>query len=217
MNGVIVPPDEMVRPRMAVIPRLLAMASYSLPALGAALSAFCLYRVLQGMRVAESAGIAAVTGGLAEANVPVLVGLYAAIAGGFVTIIVAAVRTGIETTTVSPPAWFYLIVVAFCLVPVGLWWTTESMFIQALYPGSDGIAFVATTISTLITLTMIIGPVVVFLLFIFAVVPFRLNPNGPWLAIIVLVFAQIVLILVTVAFQMRTSWLWLVMEAESLG
>ena len=187
MNPAIVPPNEMVRPRMATIPRLLAMASYSLPALGASLSAFFLYRVLQAMRDAENAGIAAVTGGLAEANIPVLVGLYAAIAGGFVTIIVAAVRTSIETTTVSPPAWFYLVVVTFCSVPVGLWWTTESMFIQALYPGSDGISFVATTISTLITLTMIVGPLVVLLLFILSIIPFRLNPNGQWIAIITLV------------------------------
>jgi hypothetical protein len=202
---------------MAVIPRLLAMASYSLPALGASLSAFFLYRVLQAMRDAENAGLAAVTGGLAEANVPVLVGLYAAIAGGFITIIVAAVRTGIETTTVSPPAWFYLIVAALCFLPVGLWWTTESMFIGALYPGSDGISFVATTISTLIFLIMIVGPLAVLLLFILSVIPFRVNPNGQWLAIIILVFAQIVLILVTVAFQMRTSWLWRVMASESLG
>ena len=133
------------------------------------------------------------------------------------TIIVAAVRTSIETTTVSPPAWFYLVVVTFCSVPVGLWWTTESMFIQALYPGSDGISFVATTISTLITLTMIVGPLVVLLLFILSIIPFRLNPNGQWLAIIILVFAQIILILATVAFQMRTSWLWRAMETESLG
>jgi hypothetical protein len=111
MNPAIVPPNEMVRPRMAVIPRLLAMGSYSLAALGAALSAFWMYRVLEAMRVAEAAGISAVTGGLAESNIPGLVGLYAAIVGGFITIIVAAVRTGVATTTVSPPAWFYFITV----------------------------------------------------------------------------------------------------------
>ena len=103
MNPAIVPPNEMVRPRMAVIPRLLAMCSYSLGALGAALSAFSLYGVLEAMRFAESAGIGAVTGGLAESNIPILVGLYAAIAGGFITIIVAAVRTGIATPPSHPP------------------------------------------------------------------------------------------------------------------
>ena len=216
MNPAIVPPNEMVRPRMATIPRLLTMASYSLPALGASLSAFLLYRVLQAMRVAENAGIAAVTGGLAEANIPVLVGLYAAIAGGFVTIIVAAVRTGIETKTVSPPAWFYVVAGPLCFLPVGFWWATESMFIQALYPGSDNISFVATTISTLIFVIIILGPLAMLLLFILSVIPFRLNPQGQRLAIVVLVFIQIVLILVTIAFQMRTSWLWRVMETESL-
>ena len=78
MNPGIVPPNEMVRPRMATIPRLLARASYSLGALGASIGAFFLYRVLEAMREAESAGIGAVTGGLAESNIPVLVGLYAA-------------------------------------------------------------------------------------------------------------------------------------------
>jgi hypothetical protein len=217
MNPAIVPPNEMVRPRMATIPRLLAMASYSLGALGASLSAFLLYRVLEAMRLAEHAGISAVTGGLAEANVPVLVGLYAAIAGGFITIIVAAVRTAIATTTVSPPAWFYFVAAALCFLPVGLLWATESMFIQALYPGTEGISFVATTIRTLLILTMLVGPIAVFLLFILSVIPFKLNPNGQWLGIVILVFAQIVLILLAIAFQMRTSWLWRAMETESLG
>ena len=132
MNPVIVPPNEMLRPRMAVIPRLLAMCAYSLAALGASLSAFGLYGVLEAMRVAESAGIGAVTGGLAESNIPVLVGLYAAIAGGFITIIVAAVRTGIATTTVSPPAWFYFVTGALCFLPAGLFWATQSMFISGV-------------------------------------------------------------------------------------
>lgn len=217
MNPAIVPPSEMLRPRMATIPRLLAMGSFSLAALGSSLSAYLLYRVLEAMRVAESAGIGAVTGGLAEANVPVLVGMYAAIAGGFVTIIVAAVRTGIATATVSPPAWFYFVTAALCFLPVAILWTTESTFIQALYPGSPGISFVAGNIRLLLLLTILIGPLAVVLLFILSVIPFRLNPNGQWLGIIVLVFAQILLIILTVTFQMRTSWLWRVMETESLG
>jgi hypothetical protein len=90
------------------------------------------------------------------------------------------------------------------------------MFIQVLYPGSDGISFVATTISTAIFVIIILGPLAMLLLFILSVIPFRLNPQGQWLAIAVLVFIQIVLILVTIAFQMRTSWLWRVMETESL-
>ena len=165
--------------------------------------------------MAESAGIGAVTGGVSEANVPVLVGLYAAIAGGFITIIVAAVRTGVSTTTTSPSSWFYILAFALCSLPVGLLWWTESIFIQALYPGSEGIAYVGATIRTLVTLIMIIGPLSVLLLFILSVWPFKSAAQGHWLAIAVLVFIQIILILVTVFFQMRTSWLWRVMEAES--
>ena len=64
---------------------------------------------------------------------------------------------------------------------------------------------------------MIVGPFAVLLLFILSVIPFQLNPNGQWLGIVMLVFAQVVLIMLTVGFQMRTSWLWRVMETETLG
>lgn len=215
MNASFAPPNETNRPRVAVIPRLLAMLSFSSAAMGASLSAFLLYRVLEAMRMAENAGIGAVTGGLAEANIPVLVGLYAAIAGGFITIIVAAVRTGVSTTTTSPSSWFYILTFALCSLPIGLLWWTESMFIQALYPGSEGIVYVATTIRTLVVIIMVIGLLPVLLMFILSVWPFKSAAQGQGLAIAVLVFFQLILILVTVFFQMRTSWLWRVMEAES--
>ena len=215
MNPSFAPPNGTTRPRVAVIPRLLAMLSFSMAALGASLSGFLLYRVLEAMRMAENAGIGAITGGLAEANIPVLVGLYAAIAGGFITIIVAAVRTGVSTTTTSPASWFYIITFALCSLPVGLLWWTESIFIQALYPGSEGIAYVGATIRSLVILLMIAGPLSALLSFILSVWPFKSAAQGHWLAIAVLVFIQIILILVTVFFQMRTSWLWRVMEAES--
>ena len=89
---------------------------------------------------------------------------------------------------------------------------------EMVRPGiAQGITFVATNIRTSLTLTMMVGPIAVFLLFILSVIPLWLNPNGQWLGIVILVFAQIVLILLTVAFQMRRSWLWRAMETEPLG
>jgi len=203
--------------RIAVIPRLIATLSYSLAALGASLTAFVLFRVLQAMRDTETAGIGAVTGGISEANVPVLGGLYLAVAGGFVAIITAAVRLVVDTKTASPPVWFYFITAALSFLPVGLLWIMESIFIEALYPGSTGISQVASTIQSLATATIIVGPLSSLLLLIASVLPIKSKSQTRWPAIVVLVVIQFVLIAAAIAFQMRTSWLWRVMEAESFG
>jgi len=203
--------------RVAVIPRLIVALSYSVAALGASLSALLLSRVLEAMRDAETAGIGAVTGGIAEANVPVLVSLYLAIAAGFVAIIVAAVRAMVETTTASPPAWFYFAAAAFSFLSIVLLWITESILIPALYPGSAGIMQVAATIQTLALVTMVVGPVSAFLLLIASVLPIKSKSRTQWPGILMLVASEIVLIAAAIAFQMRTSWLWRVMEAESFG
>ncbi len=203
--------------RVAVIPRLVTALSYSMAALGAALSAFLLYRVLEAMREAETAGIGAVTGGISEASVPVLVGLYLAVGGGFIATIIVGARLIVDTTTASPPAWFYLIVAALSFLPVGLLWGAGSTLIQALYPGSGGIVEVAATIRGLVYATMITGPLSALLLFITSVLPFKSKSQTHWPGIIILVALQIFLIAATVAFHMRLSGLWRVMEAESFG
>lgn len=202
--------------RVAVIPRLIVALSYSMAALGASFSAFALFRVLGAMRFAETAGIAAVAGGIAETNVPVLVGLYFAIGGGFIAIITAVVRTIVQTTTASPPAWFYFIS-TLAFLSAGLLWITESIFISALYPGSTGISDVAPTIESLVTTIMIVGPLFALLLFVVSVLPVRSNPQRQWPALLVLVVVQLVLTGGAIAFQMRTFWLWRVVEAESFG
>jgi hypothetical protein len=167
------------------------------------------------MHYAENAGIAAVAG-IAETNVPVLVGLYLAICGGFVAIITAAVRTVVETTTASPPAWFYL-VAALCFLSVVLLWITESIFIPAFYPGSAGIAQVAPTIEILVIATMIVGPLSALIVLIVSVLPIKSASQTQWPGILALVALQLILIAAAIAFQMRTSWLWRVVEAESFG
>lgn len=209
-------PMEPLSTRVAVIPRLIVALSYSMAAFGASFSALFLFRVLRAMRDAENAGIAAVAGGLAETNVPVLVGLYLAIGGGFVAIITAAVRAVVETTTASPPAWFYFIA-ALSFLSVGLLWITESVFIEAIQPGSSGVAHVGSTISGLVTITMVVGPLFALLLLIVSVLPLRSKSQTQWPTVSVLVVIQLVLIAAAVAFQMRASWLWRVMEAESFG
>ena len=81
-------PTEQVGPkRVSILARLIPLSSYGLPALGAAVSAWLFLGVMQAMRNAEAAGIAAVAGGMSEANLAIIVTFYLAIFVGFAGII----------------------------------------------------------------------------------------------------------------------------------
>ena len=64
--------------------------------------------VIRAMSYAETAGIAAVAGGMAEANLAVVLAFYLAIFVGFVGLVVMVVRSFMVTTTASPAAAFFL-------------------------------------------------------------------------------------------------------------
>src|SRR6266498_2994528 len=52
--------------------------------LGAAMGALMVFNLLRAMRSAEAAGVSAVAGGLAEANLPIIIAIYFGIVVGFV-------------------------------------------------------------------------------------------------------------------------------------
>src|SRR5207237_3754582 len=110
-------PDQVNVPpatrKVSVLARLVPAFSYAVPAPAAAVSAFLLMGVMRAMKMAESAGMAAVAGGIAEANLPTIIALCFAIAVGLIGIAVVVVRLVVSTTTVSPSAWFF--VLAGCL------------------------------------------------------------------------------------------------------
>lgn len=62
--------------RVSILARLGPVVSLCTPLLGEAVCALLLMRVLEAMRHAEAAGIAAVTGGMAEANLTMTIALY---------------------------------------------------------------------------------------------------------------------------------------------
>ena len=207
--------DETVR--VAAIPRLIAGLSYSFVAIGAALSAWMIWRTLEAMRMAENAGIGAVTGGMSESTMPVVVCLYLAILCGFGAIIAALVRLNITTTKASPPAWFFAAAAVPSLLLIACLWLVESTLLQALYPGSGSVVEAASRIRLLSLITMIGAPIVLLLLLIVCVVPFSIRSRPGWGAVLMLVFIEGILIIATVLFQMRMSWLWQASQAESLG
>lgn len=76
--------NEQTPSRVSILARLVPAISYAIPMLGAVLSSLLINRTLEAMRNVESVGIAAVEGGMAEANLPVLVALYLAIFLGLI-------------------------------------------------------------------------------------------------------------------------------------
>lgn len=186
--------------------------------LGAALSALFLLGVIRAMSFAESAGIAAVAGGMAEANLAVVLALYLAVFIGFAGILVMALRSFMATTTASPAAAFFLITGTISLIPTVLLWEAQSLMIQAISPGGGGIVQLVSSIRLCLSLAMIMSAVLVLILLIASLIPLPelLRSKQIWAPLIVVVLLELALIGMAVAFQVRTSWLYDVKAAERI-
>jgi hypothetical protein len=202
--------------RVSILARLVPAFSYAIPMLGAALSALFLLGVMRAMRYAEAVGIAAVAGGMAEANLAVVLALYLAIFVGFIGIVVMVIRSFMSTTTASPAAWFFLITGIISLIPLLLLWEAQSLLVAAISPGGGGIVHFVSNIRLCLSLTLVASAVVVVILLIASLVPLPkvLTSKRNWAPLIVLVLMELALIGMAVAFQVRTSWLHQVKEME---
>jgi hypothetical protein len=197
--------------RVSILARLAPSLSYALPALGAALSALLFINVMQAMRNAESAGIAAVAGGMSEANLAVVLTLYLAIFVGFIGIIVGLVRAFTTTTTASPAGWFFLIVGLFGLAPMLTLWQAESLLVGVLTSRSGpGIVAVASQISMFLMLTIVLAAVACLVLLVASVVPLPalMRANGKWTPLIFLVVMELAVIGMTILYHLRTYWFY---------
>jgi len=168
------------------------------------------------MRDAEAAGIGAVARGLAEANVAVLVALYLAIVVGAVGLVVHMIRMFVDTKTASPPVWFFLFAGALGILPVSLFSWGQTLMIEALFPGTTGIISAANTLSLLLPALMFGAPVILLLLLALSVWPMRSVSKPKWGPVAVLLLVEVALVVMAVGFQIRTSWLFQVTEAEQL-
>ena len=186
--------------------------------LGAALSALFLLGVIRAMSFAESAGIAAVAGGMAEANLAVVLALCLAVFIGFAGILVMALRSFMATTTASPAAAFFLITGTISHIPAVLLWEAQSLMIQAISPGGGGIVQLVSSIRLCLSLAMIMSAVLVLILLIASLIPLPklLRSKRIWTPLIVVVLLELALIGMAVAFQVRTSWLYDVNAAERI-
>ncbi|HEV2884755.1 MAG TPA: hypothetical protein VGW36_07855 [Pyrinomonadaceae bacterium] len=202
--------------QVAVIPRLVPAMGYGLAILGAGLGAMLIRRVLFAMREAESAGISAVSRAVAESNLPILVCLYAAAVIAAASVIIMVARMLTETSKASPSIWFFVVGGALVLLPVALVWWAESLLIGVFYPGSGGITAVAEMIFSLTLVVMIATPIVLFILLGLSVWPITSESKPGWGPLAGSIIVETLLIAAAIAFQIRTSWLYRVYEAETL-
>ena len=206
-------PDQVIESgpvrRVSVLGRLVPAFSYAVTSPACIISAVLLFGVMRAMRMAETAGISAVAGGMAEANLPISITLYFATAVGMIGIIVAVIRLFTTNMTASPSAWFFLIAGCIGLAPLLLLWQSETVFIQAISPGSGGVVRAAASIQLWLTLTIVFALIADSILLIASLVPLPavMRTRRAYAPLLVLVLMELGLIAMAVAFQMRTSWL----------
>ena len=205
------PTEQMVPTRVSIVARLIPLCSYWLPAFGAAVSAYLFIRVFQAMKNAENAGIAAVGGGMSEANVPIIATLYIALLFGLAGVIIGLVRAFSRTTTTSPAGWFYLLTGILGFLPVLTLWQAESLLIEALVGHNpDGIASIASQITVFLMFTLLLAVFGALVLLAASIVPLPrfMRAKLKWSPAVFLVVMELALILITVAYHMRTYWFY---------
>jgi hypothetical protein len=212
------PTDQIVPSRVSILARLIPSFSYALPAFGSALSALLFVGVLRAMRYAEAAGIAAISGGMSEANIAIVAALYLAVFVGLIGIVVGIVRCVSTTTTASPSSWFFLVTAMIGLAPVLTLWQAESFFLGALTSRSGpGMISVIRLIDTCLTLTLGLAAVGVVVLLVASLIPLPafLRAKQKWAPVIFLVLMELALIVMTVLFHLRTAWFYNVKLSET--
>lgn len=199
---------QSVPSKVSILARLAPVFSYSIPMLGAALSALLFMNVMRAMRFAEAAGVGAVAGGMAEANLSVLVALYLAIFVGLIGIVVMIIRCFISTTTASPSAWLFAIGGVLASIPLFFLWEAQSLLVKGMRTGN--VSLVASSIQICLTLTMVTSALFVPILLVASLTPLPsvLRAKRDWAVLLPLVTTEFALIGAAVAFQVQTSWLY---------
>ena len=205
------PTDQAGPTSVSILARLIPAFSYALPALGAGLSALLFINVMQAMRNAETAGIAAVAGGMSGANLAVVITLYLGIFFGLVGVIIGLVRAFATTTTASPSGWLILVMGLLGFAPLLTLWRAESLLLDVLRSRSGpGIVSVANQISMCLMLTIGLAAVGCVVLLVASVVPLPdvLRAKRKWAPLIFLIVMELALIALTIAYHLRTSWFY---------
>jgi hypothetical protein len=201
--------------RVSILARLVPAFSYAIPMLGAAVSAFMFFGVLHAMRNAESAGVAAVADGMAEANIAIIVALYLGAFVGFLGIVVTVIRMFVSTKSASPSAWFFLIVGGLSFIPTALLWEAQTLLAQTI-ANRGNVALVAQTLNWCLTLAVVTAAAFGLLFLIASLVPLPtvFRARRSYMPLIVLVLMEFMLIGLAIGFQLHNSWLYQVKLSE---
>jgi hypothetical protein len=190
--------------------RLVPSFSYIIGMGGAALGSVMIVRTFQGMRNAETAGIAAVAGGLSEASQAMAVALYLAVFFGVIALALVIVRALTSPATASPSGWFFIITGALAFTPIGLLWKAESLIVNVIAPGSQNVVQAAASIQMYLTMTTITAAVFCLIVLVAALLPLpaALRAKRIYGPIVGGLLIELALIGMAVAFQLRASWLF---------
>ncbi|HKP36341.1 MAG TPA: hypothetical protein VJT71_05745 [Pyrinomonadaceae bacterium] len=196
--------------RVSILARIIPAMSYALTALGAAGSAYLFLGVIRAMREAEAAGIGVVSLGVSRANLVVVVMLYLAIVVGFAGIVMILVRLFVSTNTAAPSAWFYFITGVLGFAPMFALWQAQSLLLNMMFSRSGNIALLANQIIGLLMFALGVGIVSILVLIVSSVIPLPrvLHSRRKWAPPVVLVVMEIVVIVMTVLYHIRTAWLY---------
>jgi len=205
--------DSSTRKRVSIFARIVPALALIIVALGSAGTAFYIRATFWAMRDAEAAGVGAVAGALAEANLFVLIALYLAIVLGFAAIIISFIRLFVDTKTSEPSFWFFVGISALSFPAPLLAWAAESMIIRALSEHTN-IMEAAYTINLVTLVTVIAAPFLSLLLLVAPLLPFSSNRTRKWVVLVGVLAIELALIIFAVVFQVRTSWLYQVKEVE---
>ncbi|MBV9214588.1 MAG: biopolymer transporter ExbD [Acidobacteria bacterium] len=180
---------DQTRSRISFSTRLVAALAFVIPAIGGALGAFLLMNVFSEMRKAETAGIAAVMGGMKQASLPVLISFYLAAVVALIVIIILVIRMFVQTKTASPPVWFFLIGGLLAFVPALCFWKAQMIVIDVLSPGSSigsaGISGVASDISRWLLMSIVAAPIVFVVVLVISVLPLSSSGGKKWGSLVV--------------------------------
>lgn len=199
-------PDKV---RVSIFERIVPFAAFGLAALAGGVGAYLILSLMNALSAAESAGTAAISGGLAEYTMYPLVLLYLAAAVGVVGICVAVGRMGFAEQTASPSGISYIVLGGLSLVPIGLVWYAGTIIIRVTTGTYRGEAMLAgNVVSELTVAAMVIAPIVLVVLLAWSLIPFKARPGRRYLPLIALVLMQIVLFVVAAMFQLRVAELW---------
>ncbi|MEO6333818.1 MAG: TonB family protein [Pyrinomonadaceae bacterium] len=186
--------------RVSIFERLVPSFAFAIAAISGAIGSAMLFRLLSALRQAESAGLAALFGGVAEIEFTVGVVLAGAAVLCGIGILVSIVRLFTMNTTASPPGLLFLMTGLLSLLPpFALHYVLHLMkeVVRSPEPVPGGIASVANTVTTVGWFSIGSAVVIALVLLAFSFIPFSSRAGRKSSPLVCLMVVEILIILLT--------------------